>query len=154
MQQKIFSATSSRMTVHTTKNVSWKSFKKFQITKKSLTHQLKETKNGLLQLSKREMKKACTLGEDGYRVWLPAENLTGKVLFYRPSWADKRDLPKDYRTFGNADDESSKFQRTSTFIKDKEQAIAAAVAAGLLSSKEGKERMKALKDSAFKRLGI
>ncbi len=27
---------------------------------KSLTHQLKETKNGLLQLSKREMKKACT----------------------------------------------------------------------------------------------
>lgn len=102
-----------------------------------------------------EMKKACTQDKDGkFRVWLPAENLTGKVIFYRPSWADKRELPADYKTFGNADDESTKFERTSTFIKDKEAAIAAAVSAGLISSKEGKERLKALKDSAFRRLGI
>ncbi len=102
-----------------------------------------------------EMKKACTVDQDGkFRVWLPAQNLTGKVIFYRPSWADKRELPQDYRTFGNADDESTKFERTSTFIKDKEAAIAAAVSAGLLSAKEGKERMKSLKDMAFRRLGI
>ncbi len=96
------------------------------------------------------------LVKDGkkYYCWLPAKSMTGYAIWYRPSWADKRELPKEYKTWGNEDDENSKFQRGADFLKEKERHIEAAVNAGLLSAKEGKERLKVLKAQVYKRLGI
>lgn len=89
-----------------------------------------------------------------YFCWLPAKSFTGKACWYRPSWADKRDLPQEYKTWGNEDDAETKFQRTADLINVYQKNIEAAVNAGLISSREGKERLKTLKDKAFKRLGI